>query len=342
VSGTNQDVARQMIGHDWATTLLNKHINTSQVRHAYLISGEDGVGKRTLALRFAQTLNCLNPGESGEPCGDCRACTLIQSAQHPDFHELLPEDGSNSIKVDQVREIQHQLALSPFESRWRIALLPDFEQATENAATALLKTLEEPADRVIVILTAIDATSLLPTIVSRCEHIPLRTVSKETIKQAVLGQGIKEDLAELIAGIAQGRPGWAIRYAKDPGLLHRRVEFIEQLRGLLHQTRGDRFDFVERMLPRKDDLETQRRNVLETLQVWMGVWRDALQHGYEAQGNLINPDQQHLIGALNQQLDPKQIHDAVTALQSTQQAIERFANVRLAMEVLMLKLPYLQ
>jgi DNA polymerase-3 subunit delta' len=341
VSGTNQAVARQLIGHEWATTLLMKHINTGQVRHAYLISGEDGVGKRTLALRFAQALNCINPDDSGEPCGDCRACTLIQSVQHPDFHEVVPEDDSNSLKVDQVRELQHQLALSPFEGKWRIALLPDFEQATESAANALLKTLEEPADRVIVILTAIDATSLLPTIVSRCEHIPLRTVSTETIEQAILGQGVKEDLAELIAVIAQGRPGWAIRYKENPDLLNRRVESIEQLAELLHQSRGDRFDFVDRILPRKHDLETQRRNILTILHVWMGVWRDALQHSYKAQGNFINPDQHQLIGALNQKLDPKQIHDIVTALQSTQKAIERFANIRLAMEVLMLKLPYL-
>jgi DNA polymerase-3 subunit delta' len=334
-------MAQQMIGHDWATSLLKKHINTGQVRHAYLISGEDGIGKRTLALHFAKALNCMKPDDSAEPCGDCRACTLIQSAQHPDFHEVLPEDGSNSLKVDQVRELQHQLALSPFEGRWRIALLPDFELATENAANALLKTLEEPADRVIVILTAIDATSLLPTIVSRCEHIPLRAVSKGIVKQAVLGQGIEEELAELIAGIAQGRPGWAIRYAKDPDLLDRRVEFIEQLKELLYQSRSDRFDFVDRMLPRKDDLDTQRRNILEPLQVWTGIWRDALQHGYKAQGNFINPDQQQLIGVLNQQLDPEQIHDAVAALRSTQHAIARFANVRLAMEVLMLKLPYL-
>ena len=101
-----------MIGHSWAETLLGKHIRALQVRHAYLISGDDGIGKRTLAIQFARALNCTNPGEDGEICGDCRACSLIKRGAHPDFHELKPEEGSATIKVDQIRDLQHQLALS--------------------------------------------------------------------------------------------------------------------------------------------------------------------------------------------------------------------------------------
>ena len=330
-----------IIGHTWAETLLRKHISAQQVRHAYLISGDDGIGKRTLAIQFARALNCTNPGGTGEFCGDCRACSLILQGAHPDFYELIPEEGSATIKVDQVRDLQHQLALSPFEGRWRIALIPDFERATESAANALLKTLEEPGEHVVVLLTAIDSASLLPTIVSRCEILPLRSVMSETILEMVRARGFPLDQAQLITGIAQGRPGWALRLTEDPGILDMRVERLEQLSQLLHSSRSERFDFVEGLLPRKDDLETQRRNVLEVLQTWMSIWRDAMRRSFNPTVSIINIDQVELIEKINQVLNSDQVHECANALQRTQKAIDHFANVRLAMEVLMLDLPFM-
>jgi len=120
-----------------------------------------------------------------------------------------------------------------------------------------------------------------------------------------------------------------------------RTELLDHLSQLLHQSKGERFDYVEQMLPSKDNLETQRQNALQTLQIWTSVWRDAMQKGFRAQVNLANPDRLELIGDLIQKLNPQQIHTCVQALQRTQRAIEQYANVRLAMEVLMLELPYL-
>jgi DNA polymerase-3 subunit delta' len=107
-------MAWNMIGHSWAETLLSKHI---QVRHAYLISGDDGIGKRTLAIQFARALNCTETGENGEFCGVCRACSLILKGAHPDIHEIRPEEGSATIKVDQVRDLQRQLGICNDQSR---------------------------------------------------------------------------------------------------------------------------------------------------------------------------------------------------------------------------------
>lgn len=331
----------QMIGHAWAETLLKKHMTTGMVRHAYLISGDDGVGKRTLAIRFAQALNCTGSDLAGEICGECRACVLMPTIQFPDLHEITPEEDSTKIKVEQIRELQQKLALSPFEGRWRIALVPDFESATESAANALLKTLEEPSENVVLLLTAIDTASLLPTIVSRCEHISLRAVSKNIVLEAIVQRNGPGEQAELMASLAQGRPGWALRYADDPEYLIKRADLLDRLTQLLHQSKRERFDYVEGLLPRKDDLDTQRNNVLQALQVWMGVWRDALQRGFQAQVDLANPDYSNLITELNQNLNPQKIYACVHALKRAQHAIERYANVRLTMEVLMLELPYL-
>ncbi len=330
-----------MIGHQWAVSLLRKHISAKQVRHAYLISGDEGVGKRTLAVQFARALNCLKDGASGTYCGVCRACTLIPEHTFPDFHVLEPEEGTNSFKIDQVRELQQQLALSPYEGRWRIALLADFERATENAANALLKTLEEPSDKVIIILTATDTSALLPTIVSRCEQIALRAVSKDEIGEAIGKSGLTEVDVRLIAGIAQGRPGAALRYATEPEMLEGRLEQIDQLETLLQSSKGERFDYVDRLLSRRDELEQKRQLVLKIMQTWMGLWRDAMLRSCNPASGIVNMDQEALVNRLVAGVSKKKIQECVTAIQRTQRAIEDFANVRLAMEVLMLDFPLL-
>jgi DNA polymerase-3 subunit delta' len=331
-----------MVGHSWAETLLQKHIKTQRVRHAYLISGDEGVGKRTLALKFAMALNCSKDGEKGKHCQQCRACTLIPAGLYPDMHEITPEQGTTSIKVDQVRELMQQLALSPYESRWRIALIADFERATEEAANALLKTLEEPPEKVVVILTARDPASLLPTIVSRCEELPLRAVVKEEIIEELKKREVSEDRAALIAGIAQGRPGWAIRYADEPEKLEAREEIIGQLSQTLQASISERFDYVGGLLSPKEDLDIQRQKVLDLLRIWMGVWRDALQRSFNPEMGIVNRDQSKLVEIMNMALDSEALHGSVKAVQRTQEAIEHFVNIRLALEVLMLDLPFIR
>jgi len=127
--------------------------------------------------------------------------------QHPDLDILQADQSTGQLKVDQIRELQHHLALSPYEARYRIALLLNFERANPNAANALLKTLEEPPDQVILILTADSPENLLPTIVSRCEVIRLRPLSYELLaSQLVRNLGVDPERAEILAHVSNGMP----------------------------------------------------------------------------------------------------------------------------------------
>ena len=172
-----------LIGHQWAVNLLHKHLADNNLRHAYLITGPDGIGRRLLALRLTQALFCESPPSEGVPCYHCRTCQQIEREEHPDLYTIQVEEGTQVIKIDQIRDLQHALSLSPYEQQFQIGILQEFEKANPSAQNALLKTLEEPPPRVVLILTAESGEQLLETITSRCEGIDLRPVPRKTIQR---------------------------------------------------------------------------------------------------------------------------------------------------------------
>src|SRR5574342_1064034 len=110
-----------LVGHEWAVNLLKKHVAQGATRHAYLFAGPPGVGRRTLALRFAQALNCQMPIKAGIPCGECRDCKQIAAMQHADLTVVQADSQGGILKVDQVREARRILTLKPYQATYRVA-----------------------------------------------------------------------------------------------------------------------------------------------------------------------------------------------------------------------------
>jgi len=143
-----------LIGHEWAVDMLKKHVVHGTTRHAYLLAGPPGIGRRTLALRFAQALNCLTPSAPGIPCGECRNCKQIAAMQHPDLTIVQADTEGGTLKVDQIRDARRLLTFKPYAANYRVALFLRFQEANDSAANALLKTLEEAPSYAVLILTA--------------------------------------------------------------------------------------------------------------------------------------------------------------------------------------------
>ena len=179
-----------LLGHEWAVDMLRQHVARGDIRHAYLLSGSPGIGKRTLALRLAQALNCEKPISAGTPCFTCRTCKQIDSMAHPDLTIIQAETEGGTLKVEQVRDIQRTLNLKPYQSQYRVAIFLRFHEANANAANALLKTLEEAPSHAILILTAENPEQLLPTINSRCEILRLRPLPIEAITNDLIHKGL--------------------------------------------------------------------------------------------------------------------------------------------------------
>ena len=322
-----------MIGHEWAVNLLSEHVAFGRERHAYLFTGPSGIGRRTLALRFAQSLNCIKPAVPGQPCHTCTTCKRIEQMQHPDLVVVQAEHEGETLKIDQVRELQHTLSLSPYEGRYRVALILRFEEAHNSAANALLKTLEEPPDPVVVILTANNAENLLPTIVSRCEVLRLRSLSMdETARGLQTLRGMPVEISERLAHISDGRPGYAIRLYEEPKLYERRQSWLEELIQLLASSRRERFAFVRRVVEDKEGLRDE-------LQVWLTFWRDVLICTSGMIGSITNVDYSSQIQKLVAATDLNKAHFHVNAIERTIEYIDHNVNVRLALEVLLMEFP---
>lgn len=325
----------EMVGQEWAVEMLQQHIRNAQVRHAYLFCGPQGVGRRTLALHFAQALNCPNPVEPGIPCGTCRACNQIAAMQQADLHVVQAEIEGGVLKVENIRDLQHDLSLTPFESKYRIALLLRFEEANESTQNALLKTLEEPNSRVIILVTAENTEKLLPTIVSRCEVLRLRPVAPGLLSEALQKQGVESGQADLLAHVSGGRPGAALHMVREPQLLEERRQCLQDLLDLEASPLRDRFAYADRITRYKDGAREETKEDLRAqLETWLSFWRDVLLVATDAQVPLSNPDYTEQVHVMAGKLG---VRGAKGKVMAHQQALDRlyFANLRLLMEIVL-------
>ncbi len=312
------------IGHEWAVDYLCGVIQSQHISHAYLFTGPAHIGKTHLAKEMAAALNCLG---NASPCGKCSACIRTEEGTHPDVTLVEPE--GRRLKIDQVRDLQHTLSLSPVEGRWRVCIITDFQQATTQAANALLKTLEEPPGKVVLLLTATDADLLLPTIVSRCQVLALRAVPRARLKEALRERlDGQEERAELIARLSGGQVGWALSAIEEDDRLEKRREHIETLLDLLRQGRAARIQAAERLSKVKD--------LPGIIKLWQGWWRDVLLASCDCKDLIVNIDFMDSVCQTAEQYAFTEAEEAVRGLEKTLEQLDQNVNARLALEVLLL------
>ncbi len=199
----------ELLGHERAKRLLRRAVQHQRLAHAYLFRGPEGVGKKRAALTLAAWLHCRDP-QPDDACGRCPSCRKIAAHTHPDCTLIDPE-GTTPIKIDQIRDLQKELAFPPNEARVRVAILVDIGRLGVAAANSLLKTLEEPPPEVLLVLTATEDAPLLDTIVSRCQVVPFAPLAGEEVARICAGILPLED-SELttLAEAARGSAGRAI------------------------------------------------------------------------------------------------------------------------------------
>jgi len=206
----------ELIGHQEPLDALRRLAKSDSLAHALLVTGADGIGKTTFALKLATDILCLEPGQDGAACGKCRACELTAVGNHPDMLRVTPEKEETTI--GQMRDMRYVAALSPNLSRKRVVILERTETLNDQAANAILKVLEDAPETLVLILLAPSPESVISTIRSRSLHSPLRPVPLDILAKSLEEKGIEADQALSLARFSGGAPGRAIMLAGNPDL----------------------------------------------------------------------------------------------------------------------------
>jgi len=207
---------RDIVGHQRPITWLQTAVTTNHLGHAYLFHGEPTIGKRLTAIALAQYLHCEAPQGAPTPdaCSLCRSCHQIAQTTHPDCLLIQPEDPQKQnprITIDQIRDIEHLVIYRPLVGSHKVCLIDPADSMTQEAANALLKTLEDPPDHCLFLLISSRPEPLLPTIRSRCITLRFSPLPASSIYEFLKNQTDMEDTdAKLIAAFSEGRLGSAL------------------------------------------------------------------------------------------------------------------------------------
>jgi len=210
----------ELTGQEAAVDQLRRAVTAgAAMTHAWLFTGPPGSGRSLAARAFAAALLCDRGG-----CGECQSCHQVRAGTHADL--LLVRPDGLSYGVRQTRDLVLKAAAAPVYGRWRIVVFEDADRATEQAANALLKAIEEPAPRTVWLLCAPYADDMPTTIRSRCRLVTLVTPRSAAVASVLEGEGVPAERARAAALAAQGHIGRARRLATDPEAARRRGEVL--------------------------------------------------------------------------------------------------------------------
>ena len=351
-------------GHPGATRLLSRSSETGRLAHAYLITGPDKVGKRTLAIDIACMVNSeavidMFGAADSIDLATSHQAERIRKGIHSDVRIIdvnteLEKDskgsgpggdgeessgrGRQNISINHIREMIRDSATKPFEGSSKVFIIDDAQRMTIEAANTLLKTLEEPADDTFIILTSPTDEALPETVVSRCQRIDLRPVDPEVIESELIERfEAEESQARSLSRLARGCPGWAIDALNDSTIVDGHNQAVLRFAEIVTGNIEERFRYARQT---GGQFWRDRDAVLAEMQRWLEWWRDVAMMRHKLDDHVTNTEWAELLSEIASQLKKSQISAAVTSIQDATIALEANAVPQLALEVLMLDLPW--
>jgi len=341
---------KSLINQKKPIRILTTLLKNGTLPHAFLFTGTEGVGKQAAAIALAMACNCQqeNTGrkaadQSGatldsppvksdvtslDPCGACNSCKKIASGKHPDIIHVQPS--GSFIKIAQIRELVHTLAMKPYEAKTRMAIITNAQALNEAASNALLKILEEPPEQTILVLIASGKSGLLPTIVSRCQQVGFNPISKESIAHLLKAEyELSNEAAEILAAMANGSYSRAQAMVRN-NWLRRRKWLLDEIEVLSLQK-------IARLFALAEKISGERQTVSEALEVIKMWFRDLIITQYDP-GKIVNQDLASKIKIAAGKNTISALLSKVSAIQKFQNQLAANTNLRLAMEGLLIQL----
>lgn len=319
---------KEIIGHERQIEILRNSIKEETVSHSYLFEGQEGLGKRKVALAFSKALLCKDRGN--EPCNKCSSCIKFQTGNHPDFKMLSPTKGS--IPKKEIDELISSISILPFESRRKVYIIDEGDAIRLDSQNTLLKTLEEPPKYIVIIIVTSNINKIIPTILSRCQDIKFRPVeNKKIIEYLEKSYGVDEEKAKLICDFAKGSLKKAIELAESDEFLKKREEIINIIDEIV---KGNKI----RVFTASDLLSKDKDNIEEILDMIIYWFRDLLIYKELGESSLlINKDKIDILSSQSF-LDMRRINDIIYTIEMTKINVKRNVNFNLSIETMLLSI----
>lgn len=320
---------KDILGHEQVKEHLQKAIVGKKVSHAYILTGEAGMGRKSLANAFALTLLC-EKGMS-EPCMECHACKQVLSGNHPDLIYISHEK-PNSIGVDDIRkQINDTVMIRPYSSYYKVYIVDEAEKMTQQAQNALLKTIEEPPSYAIIILLTTNQESFLPTILSRCVQLKLKPLKDFVIKSYLVEMmQVPEADADVYAAFSRGNLGKAISIAASEDFKEMHRELLHLLKHIKEMDISELLDYIQKLKDSHMDIY----ECLDFMQLW---YRDVLLYKVTKDINLlIFKDEYKTINEISRQSAYDGMEMILKAIDKAKVRLDANVNLELAMELLLL------
>ncbi len=326
-----------ILAQDHITDHFRKTIASNHLSHAYIFTGQDGIGKTLLAKEFSKAIFCSE--KSDDSCNLCHNCVRIEKNHHPDIHWIEIEEKAKFLKIDNIRDLQHSVKLSPVESNYKIFIIKEADRMNEEASNCLLKTLEEPPPNTIIILIANSLTPVKETIKSRCQIIRFHPIPTHIIEDQLINR-FNADTSKVgwISRFCNGSLGNAFEllednfYEKNNDIVNRiSVSSIDNL--LLAE------EVIDTYLGSSETLEEKRQSLRRILNCILQFYRDILvvkiRNIYGAGKKappLFNEDREDALQRCADYLTQKQITDIINDILESIKYIDYNLNINILVE----------
>ena len=318
-----------ILGHEQIKEHLRNAIETSKVSHAYILTGEAGMGRKSLANAFALTLLCEKGGS--EPCMECHACKQVMSGSHPDLIYVTHEK-AGSIGVDDIRkQINDTIMVRPYSSYYKVYIVDEAEKMTQQAQNALLKTIEEPPSYAVIILLTTNQEAFLPTILSRCVQLKLKPLKDFVVKSYLMEtMKVPEADADVYAAFARGNLGKAITIAASENFKELHHEMLYLLKHVKEMTISELLDYIQKLKDSGLDIY----ECLDFMQMW---YRDVLLYKVTKDMNLlIFKDEYKTVNEISKNSGYDGLEAILQAIDKAKVRLDANVNMELAMELMLL------
>ena len=320
-----------IVGHEDIIAHFKSNIETGNVAHAYIISGDAGSGKKALAYAFAETLECEAGGT--EACGTCQSCLQVSTGNYPDIITVTHEK-PNLISVDEVRDqLINTIDIKPYKGKHKIYIIPDAELLNVQAQNAMLKTIEEPPAYAVILLLTTNLDKLLETVKSRCLKLQTKPIRERDVLAYLTNvMGLTKEKAYFCLDFAQGNLGKAIKLAGNDEY----AAIVDSVVGVLAHI--DEMD-VETLGKAVKDIEQFKMSMNDYMDLMMMWYRDAMM--LKVTGNVDKILFKNEFSTLKKQagkLTFKSIEDKIDAIAKAEQRLLANANFEVTIELLLLTL----